>query len=341
MDGNDKDFGWEDVGPTMIGSGQIGSQLGGQLGGQLAGAAISGAMAGAAGEGGEGAMSDAVTNAMISHLTREFSKGSMSLFPQWVSIARQYFNVTHGYVLRKMAWQLVPLPSTKKKSTEGEIGGEKDWTSRMFEGLEVDIEEPDLYIPSMGFVTYVLLCGLIRGLQDEFTPDVLSAAINFAVVLLVVEAAVIKGVLFTAGAVNAPVADLVSLLSYKYFYLSLQLIFGLILGWGHKPSGFLYPLLALGLFVSCGVALWQALRRLTRMQPSMGQECVTDLHKTLIKAVPVIQALVCWTLLPSWPKVQVVSVNAALKVVTAAPAAVAASAAPVAVALAKNATGTA
>mmetsp|Transcript_78239 Transcript_78239/g.198860 ORF Transcript_78239/g.198860 Transcript_78239/m.198860 type:complete len:333 (-) Transcript_78239:147-1145(-) len=292
MDGTDRELGWEDVG-----------RLGGASGG-APGSALGGSMEGHVGDSGFGevpGISDAVTSAMVNHFAKEFSKGSASLLPQFLSTARRYFNVSHGYILRKCLWQLVPANSMKKKAEGGELGVEKDWTVRIFNGLEVEIEEPDLYIPIMGFVTYVLLCGLIRGLQDTFHPDVISATITFAMVALVVETTVAKAVLFTAGAVNTPAVDLAALLGYKFFYLSLHIFFGLILGWGHKPTGFVFNLLALGLAIGCGVALWQALRRLARMQPSMGQECVSDVHKLVVKGFPFGQLLVYWCLLPSWP----------------------------------------
>lgn len=297
MDGNDRELGWEDVGGSAM-AGNMGS-----IGGAIATSALSnlgGTMA-AAGEGGEGGIGDAVTSAMVSHLAREMTKNSLSYWPQFLASARRYFNVTHGYVLRKMLWQLVPLTNTKKKSSGGELDGDKEWTSRVSEGLEVDIEEPDLYIPTMGFVTYVLLCGVIQGLQDKFKPDVLSATINYTLCWCIVETLFCKAAMFTAGVVNAPAVDLATLLGYKYFYLSLQLFAGLVLGWGYTPQGFFYSLISLGLFASCGIALWQALRRCPRMQPSLGQECVNDIHKLAVKAIPVFQGLVIWWLLPHWP----------------------------------------
>lgn len=244
---------------------------------------------------------DAVTDAMMKHFVHEISKGSTNMLPQVVAVARRYFNVSHGYVLRKCLWLLVPSTSSKTKSVDGELGIESDWTVRIADGLQVDIEEPDLYIPAMGFVTYVLLSCLIRGLQESFHPDVFSTIMTFALVVLVVETAVFKAILFTAGAVNTPTADLAALLSYKFFYLSLQMLFGLLLGFGHRPTGFVYRLLALLLAAACGVALWQAFRRLARMQPTVMQECVTDAHKLVVKALPALQILVYYWLLPSWP----------------------------------------
>mmetsp|Transcript_59130 Transcript_59130/g.122292 ORF Transcript_59130/g.122292 Transcript_59130/m.122292 type:complete len:315 (-) Transcript_59130:15-959(-) len=290
MDGTDKDLGWEDVGAR-----------GGAPGGNMAG------RSGLPGKVEAPNISDAVTSAMMNQFARELTSSSLSLWPQFVQIARRYFNVHHGYVLRKLLWQLMPFHSTKKKSTDGELGSHKDWTVRIIDGLEVDIEEPDLYIPTMGFVTYVVLYGVVRGIQETFAPEVLSATISSALVILVVEMALMKGALFMAGAVNTPTLDLLALLGYKFLYLSLHLGVGLLCGHGRRPAGFFYGLLVCGLHISCGFALWQALRRLARLQPSHGQECVTDMHHMCIKVLPIMQAAVCWLLLPSWPKVVIVN----------------------------------
>jgi len=270
-------------------------QMGGSIGGSI-GASMGGDIAGAAG------ISDAVTNAMVNHFARELTHNSLSLWPFVVQSARRYFNVTHGYVLKKALWQLLPKSNAKAKSVDGEIGAEKTWDVRLWEGLEMDIEEPDMYIPAMGFVTYVLLCGMIRGVQDAFHPDVLGQSISFAVLVLLLEVSLVKTGLFMAGATQAPVSDLVALSTYKYFHLSLSLISALLLGFGSRPEGYLYQVLNFALMGSCGVALWQSLRRLARMQPSLGQECMTDVHKILIKGIAAAQIFLFWCLTPSWPK---------------------------------------
>ncbi|CAK9003836.1 unnamed protein product [Durusdinium trenchii] len=303
MDGTDKDLGWEDVG------------TGGARG--VAGRAST-APSGAPEAQGQN-ISDAVTSAMMNQFARELTSSSMSLWPQFVQTTRRYFNVHHGYVLRKILWQLIPFHSTKKKSSDGELGGDKDWTVRVIDGLEVDIEEPDLYIPTMGFVTYVVLFGMVRGVQEDFSPEVLSATISSTLVVLILELALMKGALFMSGAVNTPTLDLFALLGYKFLYLSLHVGLGLLLGHGATPSGFIYRLLTLGLTGSCAVALWQALRRLARLQPAHGQECVTDMHQMCIKVLPLLQACVCWFLLPSWPKT--VALEEVVNLTTAATAA--------------------
>lgn len=319
MDSTEKDLGWEDAAEAGGGGGG-GSSGPGPV--QWASSSGAGSMPGAVqmlGGSETPGISDAVTSAMVSHFAREFTTSSLSLLPGFMESVRRYFNVNHGYVLRKMAWQLVPLSNTKKKAGS-ELDGEKDWTARVFEGLEVEIEEPDMYIPTMGFVTYILLCGLVSGLRDKFSPEVLSATITYALVALILETTAVKAALFMAGAASAPIVDVAGLLAYKFFYLSLHIMCGVLIGHGGKPTGFIFSLVALLLAASAGVALWQAMRRLARLQPQQNQECMTNLHQMVIKALPFLQALVYWCLLPTWPThvVQPAAAKVVTVVVTAA-----------------------
>jgi len=302
-DGADRDTGWEDLGaPSVHGTGTLHARHGAGASVPPAAPVAAGRM-GTSGEEFPGGLSDAVTGAMVGHFAKEFAHGSLSLWPQVVQSTRQYFNVTHGYVLRKALWQLVPTPSQKKKAADSEINADKDWTVRISHGLEVDIEVPDAYIPTMAFVTYVVLCCLIQGLQERFHPDMLSSTLTFAVVVLFLEAAAAKAALFIVGAVDAPVFDLVALLGYKFYYLCIQLIISLLISGGYKPSGFLYTLLTCGLAGCCSAALWQVLRRLPRMQPQhSSQDRLVDIHKLVIKAIPASQVLIYWILLPSWSR---------------------------------------
>merc|ERR1712032_148576 len=153
----------------------------------------------------------------------------------------------------------------------------------------------------MGFITYVILYCLVQGLQEKFAPDMLSSMLTLCLVVLVLETAAAKAALYVAGSPEAPVVDLVVLFGYKYLHLSVQLLVGLVIGGGWRPTGIFYKLFSLGMVVNCGVALWQVLHRLPRFHPvASGQDCKTELHQIVIKALPALQALVYWWLLPAW-----------------------------------------
>ena len=50
-----------------------------------------------------------------------------------------------------------------------------------------ELNAADLYIPSMAFVTYILVVGYMLGLQDRFSPEVLAATASSALTALVLE----------------------------------------------------------------------------------------------------------------------------------------------------------
>merc|ERR1712137_1020185 len=244
-----------------------------------------------------------MTSAMVDHLAREFTQNSLSMWPQIVHIARRYFSVNHGYVLRKLLWQLFPMPFSKKKAVDSEINANKDWTIRTINGLEVDVEEPDMYIPVMGFVTFVLLHSLMQGLQEQFHPGDLSKTITYIVAILAVEVSLAKIALLLLGAMSCSLLDLLALLGYKFFHLSVLILTGLVLGTGKKPEGFLYILISFCLVGSCATALFQALRRFSRIKLSSGQTGLIDNSQIFVKALPILDVFVCWLLLPKWPTV--------------------------------------
>mmetsp|Transcript_1509 Transcript_1509/g.1005 ORF Transcript_1509/g.1005 Transcript_1509/m.1005 type:complete len:118 (+) Transcript_1509:201-554(+) len=74
----------------------------------------------------------------------------------YLDALKDYFDVTNSYVLKKL--RAIILPFTIKKD---------DW-KRQYSGCEFqdevltprsDLQAPDLYIPTMAFVTFILLTG--------------------------------------------------------------------------------------------------------------------------------------------------------------------------------------
>lgn len=88
-----------------------------------------------------------------------------------------------------------------------------------------DVNSPDLYIPLMAFMTYVLLYGLSQGLgtTSTFTPDLLIQGVWRCLILQLIECGLIKlGV--SMMSVSVPFLDLFSYTGYKYVHLCLALI---------------------------------------------------------------------------------------------------------------------
>lgn len=91
-----------------------------------------------------------------------------------------------------------------------------------------DPNAPDLYIPLMAFLTYLLLVGAARGTSNTFTPEFLTQALWRCLALQMCECLLIKFGL-SLMSVSLPFLDLVSYTGYKYVGLSINailLVFG-------------------------------------------------------------------------------------------------------------------
>ena len=87
-----------------------------------------------------------------------------------------------------------------------------------------DYNAPDLYIPLMAFMTYVLLSGLSKGLGSTgFTPDVIIQAIWRCLLLHLIETGLIKlGV--SLMSVPLPFLDVFAYTGYKYVALCINML---------------------------------------------------------------------------------------------------------------------
>lgn len=70
---------------------------------------------------------------------------------------RGYFNVDNTFVFRKIALMFFPFSNA-------------EWTGEDENGLS----RPELYIPVMGFVSYILVRALYLGLDGKFSPEKLG-----------------------------------------------------------------------------------------------------------------------------------------------------------------------
>jgi len=142
---------------------------------------------------------------------------------KYVNMAKMkyYFAVDTPYVLKKLRLLFFPFTHT-------------DWSVHYEQEEPVqprlEINAPDLYIPAMAVVTYILVAGLCLGLQERFSPEVLGIQASSAVVWLVLEIALITATLYiTSIKTNIGAWDLLAFSSYKYVGMIVSLIAGLIL----------------------------------------------------------------------------------------------------------------
>lgn len=125
-----------------------------------------------------------------------------------VSKLKYYFAVDTAYVAKKLGLLFFPFTHS-------------DWSVQYNQDEPIapryDVNAPDLYIPSMAFVTYVLVAGYLLGTQNRFTPEQFGMQASSALVWLICEILIIA---FCMYIMNLPTSlkifDLIAFCSYKF-----------------------------------------------------------------------------------------------------------------------------
>ncbi|XP_065183561.1 protein YIF1B-A-like [Sycon ciliatum] len=162
---------------------------------------------------------------------------------RWLSVEKlkYYFSVDTNYVTRKLALLLFPFTHT-------------NWSVHYSQSERatprVDVNAPDLYIPSMSFVTFVLTIGFVLGTQQRFSPEELGVAASSTLVWLIMEVLVYMFCLYLFG-VNSEAStfDLVAFCGYKYVGMIICTLCGTFLGTMAYYISFAYCSLSLAYFL--------------------------------------------------------------------------------------------
>lgn len=149
---------------------------------------------------------------------------------------RPLFAVDDSYVIKKIGFILFPF-------------AHKRWHGSHEEPKE-NVVQPDLYIPMMSFITYVLGACYMLGLKDKFTPEQLGILSSSALGCLTLEVALMV-VLFNIFNVKTWYSFLhyIAFCGYKFIPIIGAMLLGLIF----KNTGYYatigYATLALGYYV--------------------------------------------------------------------------------------------
>jgi hypothetical protein len=83
---------------------------------------------------------------------------------------------------------------------------------------KLDVNAPDMYIPIMAFVTYLLIVGVSLGMQKKFTPEVLGLQASSALGWFIFEIFLIFLSLQILSIKSAlKTFDVMAFCGYKYF----------------------------------------------------------------------------------------------------------------------------
>ncbi|XP_024369079.1 uncharacterized protein [Physcomitrium patens] len=135
-----------------------------------------------------------------------------------------YFQVTDQYVRNKLKVVLCPFlhKGHWTRIAEQVAGGLK------YKPPRHDINAPDLYLPIMALVTYILLSGFLLGMAGKFKPEAMSGLVTKATIGWIIETIMLKASLFALGSGDAPTLDVVAYAGYAFIGVSLSLVVRLL-----------------------------------------------------------------------------------------------------------------
>ena len=194
----------------------------------------------------------------MSSLAFDYGKASfsrnLSWVMSWLVALKYYFHVNNRYVIAKIKVILLPFLHSNWKRERMESGGAgagggaasgaplmgpnghllDDNMAPAYRPPRDDLNAPDLYIPTMAFVTFVLVMGYALGTAGQFHPEVLGLTASRSLVLLFFEVLGLKLGLYliAVGPAQAPTSllDLVAYASYKYVHCIVMIVLGLVAG---------------------------------------------------------------------------------------------------------------
>ena len=149
---------------------------------------------------------------------------------------RPLFAVDDSYVIKKLGFILFPFAHRRWHGSH--------------EDPKENVVQPDLYLPLMSFMTYVLVAGYMLGLKDKFTPEQLGMLSSSALGCLTLEV-VLMVVLFNIFNVKTWYSFMhyIAFCGYKF----IPIIGAMLLGIFFKNIGYYstigYATLALGYYL--------------------------------------------------------------------------------------------
>ena len=119
-----------------------------------------------------------------------------------------------------------------------------------------DLNSPDMYIPVMALVTYILLSAMLAGFRDHFHPELLGSITTTAIAVILFEILCLKLAMYILSISNdSQLLDLVAYSGYKFVGIIATLVTAEVLTPGGGTGGwigwvvFIYTFLANAFFL--------------------------------------------------------------------------------------------
>ncbi|CAK9437320.1 uncharacterized protein LODBEIA_P16980 [Lodderomyces beijingensis] len=165
---------------------------------------------------------------------------------------KYYFQVSNSYVVKKIWLILFPY-------------GQRDWSrvstketgTNQFLPPSHDVNAPDLYIPLMSFVTYILLWAVFQGLKGDFHPQVFGYLASQTLAFFILDIVIFKIGLYLLGCSQSKIYDIISFAGYKYISIIVLLCLKQSVG---SYLGVFYYLAVCLLIANLSIFLMRSLR---------------------------------------------------------------------------------
>lgn len=100
-----------------------------------------------------------------------------------------------------------------------------------------DLNSPDMYIPIMAFITYILLSTVLAGMRGSFHPELLGSTTSTALGVVLFELVVLKMAMYLLSITNdSQLLDLVAYSGYKFVGVIVTLFLSEILTRGQGTN---------------------------------------------------------------------------------------------------------
>merc|ERR1739848_238085 len=157
-----------------------------------------------------------------------------------------------------------------------------------------DINAHDLYIPSMGFITYLLLAGLSIGIGGHFDPEKLGEFASTAFGWILLEVLVTVFALYVIQAqTDLTYIDIIAFAGYKFVPMIFSLGSGLLFGHTVYLLVFLYGCAALCFFLINSLKI--RVSQVSAASAAHGQYQPGDTRRHYVTlAVAFVQPILCY-----------------------------------------------
>ncbi|KAJ3802133.1 YIF1-domain-containing protein [Lentinula aff. detonsa] len=184
-----------------------------------------------------------------------------------LSSIKHHFNVSNSYVIRKL--QLVAFPWTHKSWSRRVHRSEQGQAE--YQDPREDINSPDLYIPLMAFVTYILISAFHSGLQSRFHPKILGESASSALAVVIVDFLfVYVGCYLLNVQASKQAVDIIAYSGYKFVGVILTILSSYL-----YLSRALYYIIFFYFFFANGLFLLRSLRSLVLPDPALNSSTAT------------------------------------------------------------------